>query len=96
LPSRPATSLRERPSSSVKAVRPFAVNASSVARRSVFDGFRATICCLCRVCSVHPGFLQRPRAIEQFWFDDAEFAGVEPAEAANRRDLGIEFGIRGI
>ena len=40
-----------------------------------------------------PRFLQRPRAVEQFRFDDAEFAGVEAAEAAHRRDLALEFGM---
>src|SRR5437870_3782698 len=36
------------------------------------------------------GFLQRPRAVEQLRLDDAEFAGVEPAEASNRRDLALQ------
>ncbi len=42
------------------------------------------------------GFLQRPWTVEQFRFDDAEFAGIEPAEAAQRCDLAVEFAIRGI
>jgi hypothetical protein len=34
-----------------------------------------------------PGFLQRPGTVQQLRFDDAELAGIEAVEGADRRDL---------
>jgi hypothetical protein len=39
-----------------------------------------------------PRFLQRPGAVQQLRLDDAQFSGVKSAEAADRRDLAIQFG----
>ena len=38
-----------------------------------------------------PRFLQRPRTVEQLRFDDAQLAGIEPAEGADGGDLRVEF-----
>ncbi len=40
-----------------------------------------------------PRFLQRPGTVQQLRLDDAEFAGVEPAEAADGGNLAVEQGI---
>jgi hypothetical protein len=37
-----------------------------------------------------PCFLQSPRARQQLRFDDAELAGIEPAEAPDGRDVAVE------
>jgi hypothetical protein len=44
----------------------------------------------------NPRFLQRPRAVQELGLDDAELAGIEPAEAANRRDLAFQHRISSI
>ena len=42
-----------------------------------------------------PRFLQRPATVQQLRLDDAELAGVEPAEAANGGNLVVSSGIGG-